>query len=118
MYVKQHDDRERSSVEPDKAFMETFSHKDFKIQFIGVWDTVSSVGWITSPLRLFNLAQNGSIVRGRHAISIDEHRCFFQDNLWGDPFPGRISYRFGLPASTRTSAAAISSLNLSCPIRH
>jgi Uncharacterized alpha/beta hydrolase domain (DUF2235) len=89
MYVKQHDDRARRSVEPDKAFMETFSHKGFKIQFIGVWDTVSSVGWIMSPLRLFNLAQNESIVRGRHAISIDEHRCFFQDNLWGDPLPGQ-----------------------------
>ena len=24
---------------------------------------------------------------GRHAISIDERRCFFQKNLWGEPFP-------------------------------
>jgi uncharacterized protein (DUF2235 family) len=26
---------------------------------------------------------------GRHAISIDERRCFFQKNVWGDPFPGQ-----------------------------
>jgi len=89
MYVAQHDDRRRHTVEPDTAFKDTFSHKNFKIQFVGVWDTVSSVGWISSPLRLFNLAENDTILRGRHAISIDEHRCFFQDNLWGDPVEGQ-----------------------------
>jgi uncharacterized protein (DUF2235 family) len=26
---------------------------------------------------------------GRHAISIDERRCFFQKNVWGDPFVGQ-----------------------------
>ena len=85
MYVAQHDDRDHHHVAPNEAFKATFSHKDFKIHFVGVWDTVSSVGWITSPVRLFNLAQNTSVVRGRHAISIDEKRCFFQDNLFGDP---------------------------------
>jgi hypothetical protein len=89
MYVAQHDDRGKHHVEPDTAFKETFSHRNFKIHFVGVWDTVSSVGWITTPLRLFNLAQNDTILRGRHAISIDEHRCFFQDNLWGDPVAGQ-----------------------------
>jgi len=89
MYVAQHLDRDKHHVEPDTAFKDTFAHKDFKIHFIGVWDTVSSVGWISSPLRLFNLAENDTILRGRHAISIDEHRCFFQDNLWGDPVAGQ-----------------------------
>jgi hypothetical protein len=83
MYVAQHHVRGKKFIEPDAAFKETFSHKDFKIHFLGVWDTVSSVGWITTPLRLLNLAENDTILRGRHAISIDEHRCFFQDNLWG-----------------------------------
>jgi hypothetical protein len=89
MYVEQHDNRGRHHVVPDTAFKETFSHKNFQIHFVGVWDTVSSVGWISSPMRLFNLAENDTILRGRHAISIDEHRCFFQDNLWGDPLPGQ-----------------------------
>ena len=89
MYVGQHNDRLKHHVAPDKAFKATFSHKDFTIQFVGVWDTVSSVGWITTPLRLFNLAQNDTVLRGRHAISIDEHRCFFQDNLWGVSVEGQ-----------------------------
>ncbi len=89
MYVAQHDERGRSSVQPDEAFKETFSHRGFRIHFVGVWDTVSSVGWISTPLRLFNLAQNDTILRIRHAVSIDEHRCFFQDNLFGKPTPGQ-----------------------------
>jgi hypothetical protein len=89
MYVDQHNDRHKHKVVPDVAFKETFSHRDFKIHFVGVWDTVSSVGWITTPLRLFNLAENSTVLRGRHAISIDEHRCFFQDNLWAHAEPGQ-----------------------------
>ena len=89
MYTAQHDERDQHHVEPDVAFRETFSHKGFKIHFLGVWDTVSSVGWISSPLRLFNVAKNDMIEHGRHAVSIDEHRCFFLDNLWGKPEPGQ-----------------------------
>ena len=72
------------TLETDFAFRDTFSHADFMMHFVGLWDTVSSVGWITTPLRLLHLAQNPSIITGRHAISIDERRCFYHDNLWGD----------------------------------
>lgn len=85
MYLAQHDNRKLSHVQPDDAFRETFSHRNFKIHFVGVWDTVSSVGWITSPLRLFNVAVNATVRHARQAVSIDEHRCFFQDNLWAEP---------------------------------
>jgi uncharacterized protein (DUF2235 family) len=50
--------------------------------FVGVWDTVSSVGWIESPVRLPFTADNPDIAIGRHAIAIDEHRAFFRSNLW------------------------------------
>ncbi len=73
------------TLETDFAFRDTFSHADFMMHFVGLWDTVSSVGWITTPLRLLHLAQNPSIVIGRHAISVHERRCFYHDNLWGDP---------------------------------
>lgn len=93
LYVNQHDVRTRNAINPAvdsaAAFKETFSHKDFKIHFVGVWDTVSSVGWIYTPLRLFNVAQNKTIATGRQALSIDERRCFYQDNLWGDSLPGQ-----------------------------
>jgi uncharacterized protein (DUF2235 family) len=83
-------EKQRAEAKPgptlvtDFAFRDTFSHADFMMHFVGLWDTVSSVGWITTPLRLLHLAQNPSIVIGRHAISVDERRCFYHDNIWGD----------------------------------
>jgi uncharacterized protein (DUF2235 family) len=64
------------------AFKETFSHA-ITLRFVGLWDTVSSVGWVYEPVKLLYSAQNPSIEEGRHAVSLDERRCFYQDNLWG-----------------------------------
>jgi uncharacterized protein (DUF2235 family) len=94
MYTDQLKNRDQHAMDlaPDStaaAFKQTFSRKDFFIHFVGIWDTVSSVGWITTPLRLFNVARNPTIRVGRHAISIDERRCFYVDNLWGEPYPGQ-----------------------------
>ena len=65
-------------------FRDTFS-LECKPYFVGVWDTVSSVGWITDPLTVRYSKNNPDIRIGRHAISIDERRCFFRQNLWGAP---------------------------------
>jgi uncharacterized protein (DUF2235 family) len=59
------------------------------LHFVGVWDTVSSVGWVWDPVKLPYTAQNPDMANGRHAISIDERRCYFQSNLWGAPLPGQ-----------------------------
>ncbi len=69
-----------------RSFRETFS-RVVPIHFLGVWDTVSSVGWIYDPVKLLFEGQNPIVRKGRHAISVDERRCFFQDNLWGSPLP-------------------------------
>ncbi len=53
--------------------------------FVGVWDTVSSVGWIENPLRLPYIANNPDIEFGRHAVAIDERRAFFRNHLWRTP---------------------------------
>jgi len=53
-----------------------------KIHFIGVWDTVSSVGSIFDPFNLPYTRWNPSVETVRHAISIDEKRKFFRTNLW------------------------------------
>lgn len=74
----------KTSVSLQSAFKETFSH-DVTLHFVGLWDTVSSIGWIYSPIRLLYSAQNPIIQTGRHAVSIDERRCFYADNLWGPP---------------------------------
>jgi hypothetical protein len=78
-------ERNAHTISTDTTFRDTFSHKNFAIHFIGLWDTVSSVGWITTPLRLLDMAENPIIQRGRHAVSIDERRCFYRDNLYGKP---------------------------------
>ena len=69
-------------------FKQTFC-RDCRLHFVGAWDTVSSVGWIWDPLKLPYTGQNPSIANGRHAVSIDERRCYFRDNLWGDQLPNQ-----------------------------
>ncbi len=63
--------------------------RECPVHFVGVWDTVSSVGWIYDPVRLPYTANNPSIRIGRHAIAIDERRCFFRQNVWGEPVTGQ-----------------------------
>lgn len=64
-------------------FRETFDpDRRCSLHFVGVWDTVSSVGWIENPLRLPYTTSNPAIAHGRHAVAIDERRAFFRTNLW------------------------------------
>jgi uncharacterized protein (DUF2235 family) len=63
-------------------FKRIFSAENCAPWFVGIWDTVSSVGWIENPLRLPFTADNPDIEIGRHAIAIDERRAFFRTNLW------------------------------------
>jgi uncharacterized protein (DUF2235 family) len=67
-----------------RNFKSTFS-AECKPRFLGVWDTVSSVGWVYNPVKLPYTANNTDIHYVRHAISIDERRAFFRQNLWGKP---------------------------------
>ncbi len=69
-----------------KGFKATFS-RHCPMHFVGVWDTVSSVSWVWDPLKLPYTARNPDMVTGRHAVSIDERRCYYRNNLWGDPYP-------------------------------
>ncbi|KAG2062469.1 hypothetical protein BDR04DRAFT_1235717 [Suillus decipiens] len=55
------------------AFKKAFSI-NVNIEFVGVWDTVSSVGII--PKRLPFTASNNNIRYFRHALSLDEHRVY------------------------------------------
>ncbi len=68
-------------------FRETFSreipgckNRRFPVHFMGVWDTVSSVGWVWEPARFPFTARNPSVSTVRHAISVDERRWFFRQN--------------------------------------
>jgi uncharacterized protein (DUF2235 family) len=63
-------------------FKSSMTTGDFGVHFVGVWDTVSSVGWYENPLKLPYVADNPSINIGRHAIAIDERRAFFRTHSW------------------------------------
>jgi uncharacterized protein (DUF2235 family) len=65
---------------------------DCKPWFVGVWDTVSSVGWIENPLKLPYISNNPDIQIGRHAISMDERRAFFRSHLWRRPADPNAEY--------------------------
>ncbi|KAF8630983.1 hypothetical protein AX15_002693 [Amanita polypyramis BW_CC] len=64
------------------AFKKAFS-VDVPIEFVGVWDTVDSVGLI--PKRLPFTTSNTIVRTFRHAVSLDEHRSKFKANLWNRP---------------------------------
>jgi uncharacterized protein (DUF2235 family) len=76
------------TFEVAEGFKATFC-RHCPLHFVGVWDTVSSVGWIWDPLKLPYTAQNPDMLNGRHAISIDERRCYFRNNLWGTQLAGQ-----------------------------
>lgn len=67
-------------------FKKTFSRK-CQIHFLGVWDTVSSVGWVYNAVRFpgTKATHNADLRTARHAVSVDERRAFFRQNLLGDP---------------------------------
>ncbi|GAA0594676.1 DUF2235 domain-containing protein [Craurococcus roseus] len=81
----------RAFFEQAERFKATFSDRVCRPHFVGVWDTVSSVGWIENPLKLPWTANNPSIRIGRHAVSLDERRAFFRTNLWVPAEPPKRS---------------------------
>lgn len=51
------------------------------VHFIGVWDTVSSVGYINNFYTFPHTAHNPEVTYVRHAVAIDERRSTFRQNL-------------------------------------
>ncbi|HEY6764725.1 MAG TPA: DUF2235 domain-containing protein [Candidatus Sulfotelmatobacter sp.] len=62
-----------------------------KPRFLGVWDTVSSVGWVYNVAHFpgTKATHNPDLRLIRHAVSIDERRAFFRQNLFGTPCDGQ-----------------------------
>jgi uncharacterized protein (DUF2235 family) len=67
-------------------FKKTFC-RECKPHFVGVWDTVSSVGWAYNVAHFpgTKATHNPDMRVIRHAVSIDERRAFFRQNLFGTP---------------------------------
>lgn len=68
--------------EQSTEFKKAFS-VDVNIEFVGVWDTVDSVGII--PKRLPFTTSNTIVRTFRHAVALDERRAKFKANLWNRP---------------------------------
>ena len=89
--VKLYRDRKRSPYHPDvRKFRADFSHPEFRLKFIGVWDTVGALG---VPGNLFNglnrrlhsfhdVKLSRSVQFGYQALALDEHRRTFRPTLW------------------------------------
>lgn len=73
-----------------EEFKAALSVSDCAIHFLGVWDTVSSVGWYSNPLSLPDTAALPNVKTVRHAVSIDERRAFFRTNLVRKPGNGDV----------------------------
>lgn len=63
-------------------FKSTFG-RPVDIHFLGLWDSVSTFGWIYNPIFLPYTTNNKCVKVVRHALAIDERRSFFQPMLWG-----------------------------------
>jgi uncharacterized protein (DUF2235 family) len=66
-----------------EGFKRTFS-REVPIHFLGLWDTVSSVGWAWDQKHLPYTQNNPSVQIVRHAVALDERRAYFLQNLWGN----------------------------------
>ena len=64
------------------GFKGSFS-RECKPYFIGVWDTVASVGWIRREY-FSNHQLNGDVTYGYQALSVDESRSHFQVARWDE----------------------------------
>ena len=73
-----------------RTFREDYSWPAFAIDFLGVWDTVGSLGiplmglrWLTRRNDQFHDTQlSRSVKRAFHAVAIDERRGPFKPTLW------------------------------------
>ncbi|THG97980.1 hypothetical protein EW026_g4130 [Hermanssonia centrifuga] len=62
--------------------------REVDIDFLGVWDTVASVGLL--PQYLPHVHDNDAILQLRHAIALDEHRVKFIPQFCVDPKPENL----------------------------
>jgi uncharacterized protein (DUF2235 family) len=76
------------SLKIARNFKKVFG-RECSAHFVGVWETVSSVGWIYDPLTIPYTRENPTIRIGRQALAIDERRSFFRPNLWGEAHEGQ-----------------------------
>lgn len=53
------------------------------VHFLGVWDTVKSIGTLRRPVVLPDTEWLPNMINGRHAVALDEKRSQYRPELWG-----------------------------------
>ena len=107
VYEHYHQNRRRESVWrqfPDNPFA-----RDVTVHFLGVWDTVGSLGipdalglisrFDPSKYRFYNTRLSNGIVHARHAVALDERRGPFAPTLW-DADAWNVRNPAGAPGTT------------------
>lgn len=61
------------------------------IHFVGVWDTVKSIGLFRRSLILPHTRNMRSVAHGRHVVSLNEKRSKYRPNLWEPESADEIS---------------------------
>ncbi|KDQ08113.1 hypothetical protein BOTBODRAFT_191979 [Botryobasidium botryosum FD-172 SS1] len=90
-------------------FKQTFG-RNVIVHFVGVWDTVSSVGLFYSRQLPFTTS-NESIKYFRHALSLDERRAKFQPSLYDHPIKNNDDTGGGTSQAAKSTAGASSGLD-------
>ncbi|PSW12373.1 hypothetical protein C9J01_14490 [Photobacterium rosenbergii] len=88
LYKNEHKDKHPDGIIA-KDFRDKYSHKKRDVHFIGVWDTVGSLGIPFSLMGLFDsddefydTKMGNNISIARHALAIDEKRIDFTPTIW------------------------------------
>jgi uncharacterized protein (DUF2235 family) len=68
-----------------EQFKKTYA-RDCKPRFLGLWDTVTSLGWAYKRSTLPFTTNNPDPAIVRHAVAIDERRTYYRQNRWGNLF--------------------------------
>ncbi|GBE87239.1 predicted protein [Sparassis crispa] len=87
-------------------FKETFSHREVKVHFLGVWDTVSSVGVFGRKKDLPRTRSCDHVCHVRHALALDERRVKFNPEFFEpstkDALRGHLSSSVGQSRNLQT----------------
>ncbi len=82
LFVAEFPDDDGTAAAKAVQFKDQHGHRDCRIHFLGLWDTVKSYGGL-QPLMLPHLRHNPAVGNVRHAVSLDEERGWFELTTWG-----------------------------------
>ena len=91
--------RQRNNEDVAAGFKREFSRRGCHVYFVGVWDTVASIGWVVRR-QFSNTRLNPDVAYGYQALSMDERRYQFRPSIWEETnFPNQTIEQVWFPGS-------------------